>query len=220
MCSFEGCDRPTVSLGLCNPHYLQGRRTGVLKPLVFRRAPVDRRFWSKVQKGPDCWTWAGSRSAKGYGRLNVGGAVCQAHRVSWELHRGAIPSDLFVLHRCDNPPCVNPDHLFLGTALDNSRDMVSKGRQKFPKGHLGKTFPCRHLPVLAKLPRSGHRGVRKNGSGWMANVTINGKTIYLGTFRDLDVASLVADEARWLRSQPRSQVAIRGKRATIAVHPV
>ena len=89
---------------------------------------TPERFWSLVDKGGDCWEWLGRRDEKGYGRVgfnsrpNVG-----AHRVSWTLTHGD-PGEQFVLHRCDNPPCVNPDHLFLGTQADNNRDRHAKGR--------------------------------------------------------------------------------------------
>jgi hypothetical protein len=72
-----------------------------------------------------CWPWTGSCTRHGYGKLS---ATEVAHRVAWELTNGPIPSGLCVLHRCDNPPCCNPAHLFLGTRSDNVADMVAKGR--------------------------------------------------------------------------------------------
>jgi len=88
-----------------------------------------QRFWSKVDKSGDCWEWTASRLPAGYGRFAVNGQMTTAHRVSYELKYGPIPTGLHVLHKCDNPPCVTPDHLFLGTQQDNMRDKISKGRQ-------------------------------------------------------------------------------------------
>jgi len=77
-----------------------------------------------------CWLWTGSVTSAGYGVASslFGGTTSGAHRLAWELTHGLIPSGLIVCHHCDNPPCVRPDHLFLGTHLDNSNDMRSKGR--------------------------------------------------------------------------------------------
>lgn len=83
-----------------------------------------------IAEGHDeCWTWTAARNHWGYGNMGVGGRrTALAHRVAWVLFRGPINNGLHVLHRCDNPPCVNPDHLFLGSDKDNHRDAMSKGR--------------------------------------------------------------------------------------------
>ena len=88
------------------------------------------RFWSKVDvRQPDsCWPWQAYRARKGYGIVRWAGRNQKAHRVAYQLEVGEIPAGLFVCHRCDNPPCVNPAHLFLGTTQDNTRDMMEKGR--------------------------------------------------------------------------------------------
>ena len=86
------------------------------------------RFWSHVDKSGDCWTWTGSTFASGYGRACVDSRIVRAHRVAWEVTNGPIPKGMWVLHRCDNPPCVRPDHLFLGDRSDNMVDASQKGR--------------------------------------------------------------------------------------------
>jgi len=93
--------------------------------------PLTDRFWEKVDKrGPDeCWEWRAARHKSGYGQFKYGGAMKQAHRVAWELINGPIPKGIWVLHHCDNPGCVNPAHLFLGTHQDNMADMDAKGRR-------------------------------------------------------------------------------------------
>jgi hypothetical protein len=96
------------------------------------RKTHEQRFWSKVaRRGPDdCWEWQGNRDWFGHGQMMVDYATRSAHRLSWEFANGKIGAGLCVLHRCDNPPCVNPEHLFLGTQGDNVRDMDAKGRRK------------------------------------------------------------------------------------------
>lgn len=75
-----------------------------------------------------CWEWSGYRRKDGYGETSVDGFRLRTHRLAWIIFRGAIPANLWVLHHCDNPPCCNPDHLFLGDVLANVRDMIAKGR--------------------------------------------------------------------------------------------
>lgn len=88
------------------------------------------RFWSKVHKTDSCWLWTGGTDHFGHGRFRIRGQQHMAHRVAYALTYGPIPPDLCVLHRCDNPPCVNPAHHFLGTRAANAADMVKKGRQQ------------------------------------------------------------------------------------------
>lgn len=94
-------------------------------------AIAEARFWSKVdRRGPDeCWPWRGRVNPDGYGLFDLGKTATTAHRVAWELSNGEpIPKDLLGCHTCDNPPCVNPAHLFIGTIADNNRDRTTKGR--------------------------------------------------------------------------------------------
>jgi hypothetical protein len=100
------------------------------KPLT---ASAEDRFWRFVKKAGDdeCWLWQGGTNIRGYGRFRRGRAsegMAGAHRFSYELHNGPAPSDRVVMHSCDNPQCVNPKHLSLGTHLDNSHDRSRKGR--------------------------------------------------------------------------------------------
>lgn len=95
-----------------------------------RRAPLAIRFHAKyrIDSASGCWLWTASKNAGGYGTISVKRRPHGAHRVSYELHIGAIPDGLFVLHSCDIPACVNPAHLRVGTVLDNARDAVERGR--------------------------------------------------------------------------------------------
>ena len=98
-----------------------------------RTKPLVDRFWAKVEKTEACWKWHGSKSPGGYGQIREGGrgsALLRAPRYSWAIHIGPIPEGLCVCHKCDNPECTRPDHLFLGTLGDNMRDCYAKGRKQ------------------------------------------------------------------------------------------
>ena len=120
-----------------------------------KRLPLYDRFWNKVDKrGPDeCWEWTACKLLGNlYGQIQDttgdGGNVTRyAHRISWIIHNGDIPEGMCVCHHCDNPGCVNPAHLFLGTKADNNADMLSKGRCYTgpPESHRGEANGCARL---------------------------------------------------------------------------
>lgn len=93
------------------------------------KADIFKRFLSKVKKENNCWIWTRCKNYFGYGLFHYKNKAEKAHRVSYELYLGKIPKNLCVLHKCDIPSCVNPEHLFLGTKKDNTQDMINKGRK-------------------------------------------------------------------------------------------
>jgi len=92
---------------------------------------LEERFWDNVFKTDTCWLWLGYVNKSGYGKIFGENTYWLAHRLSWKIHYGEDPGSLLVCHTCDVPPCIRPDHLFLGTHTDNGRDMAQKGRQKW-----------------------------------------------------------------------------------------
>lgn len=117
--------------------FLISRVEVLLKTFSTEELLLTIKFLSRIEKGEDCWMWTGTKAPTGYGCLTFSKKIRLAHRLSWELYHGQIPGGLFVLHKCDNRICVNPNHLFLGTQRDNMLDMIKKGRSKlenyFPK---------------------------------------------------------------------------------------
>ncbi len=117
---------------------------------AFLQPPLEVRFWNAVDKSGECWLWTANKDKDGYGKIYANRKHVRAHRVSWELHVGPIPSGLQVLHNCpsgDNPSCVNPAHLFLGTGLTNMRDKVAKGR--CPRGETSGKAKLTNADVIA-----------------------------------------------------------------------
>src|SRR3990167_4590258 len=106
---------------------------------------AEEKFWKNIRKTDTCWIWIANKVDIGYGNLTIWNKGkskgLRAHRVSWEIHFGKIPKDMNVLHKCDNPSCVNPNHLWLGTQADNMLDKVLKGRQAKGLSHGSKTKP-------------------------------------------------------------------------------
>lgn len=125
----------------------------------FKR-PLEDRFWEKVRRGnaESCWSWTAYRHYKGYGVFSVNGRPEKAHRVAYEIAFGPIPKGMCVCHRCDNPPCQNPAHLFLGTTGDNTRDSVTKGRfvsTKQGEGHAEHKLTNEIVLKARRLHKSG-----------------------------------------------------------------
>lgn len=96
---------------------------------------VARRFLSKVELSGECWVWVAGRFQSGYGAFYTGGKTRRAHRVSYELFTGSLPSAALITHHCDNPPCVNPEHLWAGTPQTNMDDKVARRRQAHVRGN-------------------------------------------------------------------------------------
>ena len=112
-------------------------RTNLLATVADYSDKEQARFWGKMCPEPNtgCWLWTASFRTTGYGQINLRHRNVGAHRLAYELHHGPIPDGLCVLHRCDTPACCNPTHLFLGTRVDNNRDMASKGRSLHGEAH-------------------------------------------------------------------------------------
>ena len=139
-----------------------------------------------------CWNWTASKSSGRYGKLEISGATLSAHRASYEVYRGPIPEGLFVCHRCDNPACINPDHLFLGTHADNMADKVKKGRHRTPRGSEVVTSKLTEADVLAIRASRVSNGCVAEQYGV-----------------DRSLISLIRTGKRWAHLRPPSQAEAR-----------
>lgn len=159
--------------------------TRAVQPPLILLAPkpnVESKFWARVSRGQECWVWDGPKYRNGYGQFYVGNNISEgAHRFSYKVALGEIPIGMMVLHRCDNRPCVRPDHLFLGTSLDNVRDMFSKGRNA-PKERLRNRRPNNgELNGNARLRAEDVIAIRSshgNTSEWAERFSVAPRTVW------------------------------------------
>jgi hypothetical protein len=166
LCSFEGCGKKAVCKGMCPGHYWQMRAGKPLAPLQvqYHGYSEPKRFLMRVEmRGEnECWPWTGSRlkvrGAQWHGQWTPtgGNAPEMTHRAAWRLFVGPIPDGQFVLHKCDNPACVNPAHLFLGSQADNVKDMWQKNRANPRQTHGEKHWSAKLTAEIVQQIRGSH----------------------------------------------------------------
>jgi hypothetical protein len=141
-CSVSGCTSKNYGNGYCLKHYKRMKRHGSVE-LPKRIVSAIDRYLSRVTKAADCWSWNGAKSGQGYGviRCSETNRNIFIHRLSYSHFNGPIPDGMNVLHKCDNPECSNPEHLFIGTQKDNVLDMMQKGRKPPVVGLKGQLSP-------------------------------------------------------------------------------
>jgi hypothetical protein len=137
--------------------------------MAIKYPPVEERLWAKVDKSGECWLWTGA-TAMGYGHLQRNGKAVKVHRLSYELEYGEIPEGMDVCHTCDNPLCVRPTHLWLGTHKENMHDRDRKGRNHAPKGERSPKSKLMSQQVL-EIRRLANQGYSQPFLGRRFNVS-------------------------------------------------
>jgi HNH endonuclease len=160
LCSVEDCDQPYLASGYCAAHWARAKAGKPMNVPVkrHRRGTTEDRFWRYVDKSGDCWLWTGGTQGA-YGQIWDGRVNRHrgAHVVSWELANGMfIPKGMQVRHTCDNPPCVRPLHLLIGTALDDGRDRAERGRSARGAGHGMSKLTEAVVLLIRERHRLGH----------------------------------------------------------------
>lgn len=157
VCSLPRCNKKATSRGLCHGHYCRQRAGGnIYEPSVLEKT-IEQRLAEKTDvQDNGCHVWTGMRTEKGYGLIGYNGRSWRVHRLVYELAYAPIPRGWIVCHRCDNPPCINPEHLFIGKPKDNTRDMMRKGRAAQGPG-----FPSGEEHPNTKLNTEAVRQIRR-----------------------------------------------------------
>lgn len=165
LCLVENCHKERRSRGYCSMHYARLMRRGSVhtvltnydKPPKYSslRQYIESSY--KINSDNNCWEWLRSFKKEGYGNAWWNNKNEIAHRLSWICYQGHIPNELNVLHKCDNRKCINPDHLFLGTSLDNNRDRKRKGRNANTKGERNPFAKLTEIQVRDILNRLNNR---------------------------------------------------------------
>lgn len=154
-CSAPGCEQDARVRGACSSHYYYLTRYG-----QFER-PVDEmnreRFWRRVDVGePDeCWFWMMRLDSNGYGHMSIRAKHCAAHRLAWEFTNGPVPDGRWVLHHCDNPPCCNPAHLYIGHHAENTLDAIERDRYKHGELHPRAKLTKKQVDEIRRLRKEG-----------------------------------------------------------------
>lgn len=198
-CTFPGCERAFSAKDLCDGHYQQMRKGLELRPLRLnlRGLTVEQRFSAQIRKSSGCWHWTGTISGNGYGQMGCDGQRWYAHRLSWELFNGPIPSEMVIDHRCHNPRCVNPEHLRVVTKAQNAQNLIGPHRDT----------------------TSGVRNVSwdKRRGAWKTQVKLNDKNYSGGYHSTIEAAEAAAKALRaelhthddyedWVAKHPRMEV--------------
>lgn len=176
ICSIENCGGKHYAKGFCSMHYRRARNGVGMATPKRGDVPAFERLISRVIKGRgptgECWEFTGS-FMNGYGQIKIDGKMVLTHRFSWEHHNDQkIPDGLFVLHACDNRPCVNPDHLRTGTHQDNMADRQARGRYWTPKGETNPNSKLSNDDVLY-IYRSGLSNAKLAKMSNAGKTTIN-----------------------------------------------
>lgn len=180
ICTVLGCNEFVKSQGLCQKHLQRKTKYGKnpYQPLVRDLGDISK-FKLKYEETDGCWEWQGAKDIKGYGKFTLREnriRTEKAHRIAYKLEYGNIPQNMLVCHKCDNPSCVNPEHLFLGTDSDNMIDMVIKNRHKPGKGRKLTVAEVKEIRTISHLHTS--RFLAEMFSTSKANITaiVNRKT--------------------------------------------
>lgn len=164
-CSEEGCKAKYYAKGYCEKHWKRIRTHGNLDIQKFQQIPIEAKFERAIDKngasvtpvGTPCWLWTEGVSPRGYGKVWWKGKTECSSRVAWMIYKGPIPDSMLVLHKCDTPSCVNPEHLFLGNHKINAADKVAKGRAHSGDHHGEKSGRAKLTETQVKAIRSDPR---------------------------------------------------------------